>query len=66
MRVDDELGEPEDLTAEMEGVAETGLLSLFGGQGLHRLQVEVVVQVKVVQVFPGSARLDVTQGGGET
>ena len=40
-----------DLTTEMEGVAEARLLALLGGQGLHRLQVEVVVQVQEVQVL---------------
>ena len=40
-----------DLPTEMEGVAEARLLALLGGQGLHRLQVEVVVQVQEVQVL---------------
>ena len=49
--VNDELGEPKDLSAEVERVAEPRLLSLLGRQRLHRLQVEVVVQVEVVQVL---------------
>ena len=48
MRVHNKLGHPQDLTTQMEGVTEPTLLSLLGGEGLHRLQVEVVVQVKIV------------------
>lgn len=32
VRVDDELRQPEDLTAQMEGVSETGLLTLLRGE----------------------------------
>ena len=35
----------------MEGITESALLSFFGGQCLHRLQVEVVVKMQVGQVF---------------
>jgi hypothetical protein len=35
----------------MESVSETRLLPLFGGEGLDRLQVEVVVKVQVCQVL---------------
>ena len=41
----------------MEGVAEARLLALLGGQGLHRLQVEVVIQVQEVQIL-ASPKLD--------
>lgn len=51
MSVDDQFGQSENLPAEMEGVAESGLLSLFRRQRLHRLQVEVVVQMQVVQIL---------------
>ena len=51
MGVDDELGEPQDFSAEVKGVAEPGLLSLLRGQRLHRLQVEVVVKMEIVQVL---------------
>mmetsp|Transcript_31892 Transcript_31892/g.87345 ORF Transcript_31892/g.87345 Transcript_31892/m.87345 type:complete len:298 (-) Transcript_31892:756-1649(-) len=43
VRVDDELGEAEDLAAEVEGVPKARLLALLGGQRLDGLQVEVVV-----------------------
>lgn len=36
----------------MERVAEAGFLPLLGRQRLHRLQVEVVVQVEVAQALP--------------
>ncbi len=51
MRVNDKLGKSQDLPAEMEGISESGLLSLLGGQGLDWLQIEVVVQMKVIQVL---------------
>ena len=51
MSVDDQFGESENLPAEMEGVAESRLLSLFRRQRLHRLQIEVVVQMQVVQIL---------------
>ena len=50
--VHDQLGHAEDLTTQVERVAEPALLTLLGGQGLDRLQVEVVVQMQVVQIFP--------------
>jgi len=49
--VDDELGEAEDLATEVEGVAEAGLLTLFGGECLDGLEVEVVVEMEVVEVL---------------
>ena len=35
----------------MEGISESTLLSLFGGEGFDGLQVEVVVQMEVVEVL---------------
>mmetsp|Transcript_21407 Transcript_21407/g.67173 ORF Transcript_21407/g.67173 Transcript_21407/m.67173 type:complete len:241 (+) Transcript_21407:4296-5018(+) len=49
--VDDELGEAEDLSNKVEGVAEARLLALLGGEGLDGLEVEVVVEVEVVEIF---------------
>ena len=51
MAVHNELGETQDLPAEMERVTKPTLLTLLGGQCLHGLQVEVVVQMEVVQVL---------------
>jgi hypothetical protein len=51
MGVDDKLGESQNFSAEVESVSESGLLSLLRRQRLDRLQVEVVVEVKVVQVL---------------
>mmetsp|Transcript_3491 Transcript_3491/g.11579 ORF Transcript_3491/g.11579 Transcript_3491/m.11579 type:complete len:907 (-) Transcript_3491:778-3498(-) len=51
VRVDDKLGEAEDLAAEVEGVAEARLLALLGGESLDGLEVEVVVEVQVVDVL---------------
>lgn len=52
--VDDELGETQDLSDQVEGVSESRLFSLLGRQRLDRLQVHVVVQVQVVQVLSTS------------
>mmetsp|Transcript_889 Transcript_889/g.2132 ORF Transcript_889/g.2132 Transcript_889/m.2132 type:complete len:706 (-) Transcript_889:1206-3323(-) len=50
--VHNQLGQTHDLTAQVERVPEPGLLALFGRERLHRLQVEVVVEVQEVQVLP--------------
>ena len=49
--VDDELGQSQDFSTKVEGVSESGSLSLFGRESLDRLQVHVVIQMKVVQVL---------------
>ncbi len=49
--IHDQLGEPQDLTAQVEGIAEARLLPLLCRQRLDGLQVEVVVQMQVVQVL---------------
>ena len=36
----------------MEGITESRFLSLFGCQCLDRLQIKVVVQMKIVEIFP--------------
>ena len=51
MGVDDELGQSQDFSTKVEGVSESGSLSLFGRESLDRLQVHVVIQMKVVQVL---------------
>ncbi len=51
MGVDDQLGEAEYLATEVKGVAEAGLLTLFGGECLDGLEVEVVVEMEVVEVL---------------
>mmetsp|Transcript_38034 Transcript_38034/g.88955 ORF Transcript_38034/g.88955 Transcript_38034/m.88955 type:complete len:246 (-) Transcript_38034:1571-2308(-) len=49
--VHDQLGQAHDLSAQVERIAEPGLLTLLCGQGLHWLQVEVVIQVQEVEVL---------------
>ena len=46
-----QLREAQNLAAQVERVAEPALLAFLGGERLHRLQVEVVVEVQVVQVL---------------
>jgi hypothetical protein len=57
MTVHNQLGHAQNLSAEVEGVAEPALLTLLCGQGLDRLQVEIVVQMQIVQIFPGKKLL---------
>ncbi|KAI3486863.1 hypothetical protein L1887_49501 [Cichorium endivia] len=45
--VDDELHDAAELADEVEGVSETALLALLGGEGLCGLEVHVVVEVEV-------------------
>lgn len=52
VRVDDELGQAQNLAAEMERVAEARLLALLGRQRLDRLEVHVVVEVQVLSRQP--------------
>lgn len=49
VRIDDQLGQAKDLTAEMKGVAESRFLPLLCGQRFDRLQIEVVVKVEIVE-----------------
>ena len=51
MGVDNELGQSQDFSTEMESVSESGSLSLLGRKSLDRLQVHVVIQMEVVQVL---------------
>ncbi len=51
MRVNDQLCQSQDFPTQMESVSETRLLSLFRGKGLHRFQVEVVIQMKIVEIL---------------
>ena len=43
---------PQDFSAKMEGITESRLLSLFGCQCFDRLQIEVVIQMEIVEIFP--------------
>lgn len=45
------LGEAQNLANQVKGISEARFLSLFGSEGLDWLQVEVVVQVKVVEIL---------------
>ena len=51
MRVNNEFDHPKDLSAQMEGISESTLLPLFGGQSLDWLQIEVVVKMEEVEVL---------------
>ena len=51
VRVNDQFDHPEDLSAEMEGIAEPTFFALFRRQRLDWLQVEVVVKMQIVQVL---------------
>jgi len=51
MRVNDELDHPQNFPAQVESITEATFLSFLCSQSLDWLQIEVVVQMKVVQVF---------------
>ncbi len=53
-----QLGEPQNLSAQMERIAKPRLLPLLGGQGLDWLQVEVVVQMQVVEVLAMNQQIE--------
>jgi hypothetical protein len=52
--VHQELGHPQDLATQVERVSESALLTLLGCEGFHRLQIEIVVQMQIVQIFPAT------------
>ena len=49
--IDYQLGEFKNLAHEMECISKARLLALLGGQSLDWFQIEVVVQVKIVEIF---------------
>lgn len=52
MAVNNQLGQTEDFSTEMEGVAETRLLAFLSRQSFDGFQVEIVVEMEIVKVFP--------------
>ena len=53
-----QLGQPQNLSAQMESIAKPRLLPLLGGQGLDWLQVEVVVQMQVVEILAMNQQIE--------
>ena len=51
MRIHNQFSQSQNFSTQMERISETRLLSLLSGQCFNGFQVEVVVQMKVVQVF---------------
>lgn len=51
MTVHHKLAQTQNLTAQVERISKSGLLTFLCCEGFHRLQVEVVVQVQVVEVL---------------
>mmetsp|Transcript_67280 Transcript_67280/g.140138 ORF Transcript_67280/g.140138 Transcript_67280/m.140138 type:complete len:884 (+) Transcript_67280:4960-7611(+) len=49
--VDDDLGQTQNLSAQVERIPEARLLALLRRESLDRLQVEVVVKMQVVEIF---------------
>ena len=58
MRVYDKFYHAKDLSAKMESIAKPALFALFCSQRLHWLQIEVVVQVEEVQIFPMDQKIE--------
>lgn len=48
LRVDNELGQAENLAHEMEGIAEAGLFAFFGGECFDRLQIKVIYTQRIL------------------
>lgn len=48
LRVDNELGQAENLAHEMEGIAEAGLFAFFSGECFDRLQIKVVYTQRIL------------------
>ncbi len=51
MAVDDQLCQAKNFTAQVKGVTETGLLTLFSCERLDGFKVEIVIEMEVVQVL---------------
>lgn len=51
MTVHHKLAQSQNLAAQVERISKSGLLTFLCCEGFHRLQVEVVVQVQVVEVL---------------
>jgi len=56
--VNNQLGEPENLPAQVERVPKATLLPLLCRQRLDWLQIEVIVQVQVVQMLPVNQQVE--------
>lgn len=52
VRINDEFCHTKDLTAKMERITKAGLLSLLCRQSLDGLKIKVVVEMKIVKIFP--------------
>ena len=52
MRIDDQLDHSQDLTTQVESIAKSTLFSFLCCQCFHWFQIEVVVQVKEIEVLP--------------
>ena len=51
IRIDDKLSQTKDFSTKVERISETRLFAFFGGQSLDGLQVQIIVQMKVVQIL---------------
>ena len=51
VHVDNELGETENLLAEMESISKTRFFTLLGGKHLDRFQIHVIIQVQIVEIL---------------
>mmetsp|Transcript_29770 Transcript_29770/g.62392 ORF Transcript_29770/g.62392 Transcript_29770/m.62392 type:complete len:390 (-) Transcript_29770:1623-2792(-) len=51
IRIDNDFRQTEDLTAQVESVAESRLLALLGCQRLHWLQIKVVIKMEIIEIL---------------
>jgi hypothetical protein len=51
MGVHDQFCQSQDFPTEVKRISETGFLPFLGGQSLHGFKIEIIVQMKIVQVL---------------
>jgi hypothetical protein len=50
--VNHQFGQAQNFTRQVESVSEPTFLSFLGGESFRWFQVEIIIQVKVIQLFP--------------
>ena len=61
VRINDEFDHSQDFSAQVESITKSTLLSLFSSQCLDWLQVEIVVQMKEVEVLAMDQEVELSQ-----
>ena len=51
MSIHNKFGQSQDLSDQMESITESRLLSLFCSKSLHWFEIEVVIEMKIIQIL---------------